>query len=154
LDIDALVERKGDAAHGKEIYSTYCVACHVSGKEGVEFGPALSDIGNKLSKQFLYSSIIYPSAGINFGYEGYNVKMNDGSSATGYILSRTEDAVTLKMMGGTQKEIPLADIENLEAMDKSLMTEGLANVMSEDDLVDLIEYLGTLKIDEEILALN
>ncbi len=154
LDIDALVEREGDAAHGKEIYSTYCVACHVSGKEGVEFGPALSDIGNKLSKQFLYSSIIYPSAGINFGYEGYNVKMNDGSSVTGYILSRTEDAVTLKMMGGSQKEIPLADIENLEPMDKSLMTEGLANVMSEDDLVDLIEYLGTLKVDEEVLALN
>ncbi len=154
LDIDALVERKGDAAHGKEIYSTYCVACHVSGKEGVEFGPALSDIGNKLSKQFLYSSIIYPSAGINFGYEGYNVKMNDGSSATGYVLSRTEDVLTLKMMGGTQKEIPLADIENLEAMDKSLMTEGLAKVMSEEDLVDLIEYLGTLKVDEEVLALN
>lgn len=154
LDIDALVERKGDAAHGKEIYSTYCVACHVSGKEGVEFGPALSDIGNKLSKQFLYSSIIYPSAGINFGYEGYNVKMNDGSSATGYILSRTEDVLTLKIMGGTQKEIPLADIENLQAMDKSLMTEGLAKVMSEEDLVDLIEYLGTLKVDEEVLALN
>ncbi|HZJ20998.1 MAG TPA: c-type cytochrome, partial [Pricia sp.] len=154
LDIDALVERKGDAAHGKEIYSTYCVACHVSGKEGVEFGPALSDIGNKLSKQFLYSSIIYPSAGINFGYEGYNVKMNDGSSVTGYILSRTEDVLTLKMMGGTQKEILSADIENLEAMDKSLMTEGLAKVMSEEDLVDLIEYLGTLKVDEEVLALN
>ncbi len=154
LDIDALVERKGDAAHGKEIYSTYCVACHVSGNEGVEFGPALSDIGNKLSKQFLYSSIIYPSAGINFGYEGYNVKMNDGSSVTGYILSRTEDALTLKMIGGTHKEIQLGDIENLEAMDKSLMTEGLATVMSKDDLVDLIEYLGTLKVDVEILALN
>ncbi len=154
LDIDALVERKGDAVQGKEIYSTFCIACHVSGSEGVEFGPALSDIGNKLSKQFLYSSIIYPSAGINFGYEGYNVKMTDGSSATGYILSRTEDAITLNMMGGTQKEIQLADIENLEAMDKSLMTEGLAKVMSEDDLVDLIAYLETLKVDEEVLALN
>ena len=154
LDIDALVERKGNAAHGKEIFSIYCVACHVAGNEGVEFGPALSDIGNKLSKQFLYSSIIYPSAGINFGYEGYTVKMKDGSSATGYILSRTEDVVTLKMMGGTQKEIPLADIENLEAMDISLMTEGLAKVMSEVDLVDLIEYLGTLKVDEEVLALK
>ena len=112
LNIDSLVQRTGDAAHGKKVFSTYCSACHVAGQNGVEFGPALSDIGNKLSKQFLYSSIIYPSAGINFGYEGYNVKMKDGSAATGYILSRTEDKLTLKMMGGTQKEIPLADIEN------------------------------------------
>lgn len=149
LDIDALVERKGDAVHGKEIYATYCIACHVAGNGGVEFGPALSDIGTKLSKQFLYSSIIYPSAGINFGYEGYSVTMNDGSAVTGYILSRTEDALTLRMMGRTQKEIPLAEIEKLEAMDKSLMTEGLSKVMSEDDMVDLIEYLGTLKVDEE-----
>ncbi|KKL68183.1 hypothetical protein LCGC14_2127540, partial [marine sediment metagenome] len=152
LDIEALVERTGDAGHGKEIFSTYCVSCHVAGKEGVEFGPALSDIGNKLSKQFLYSSIIYPSAGINFGYEGYKVIMNDGKMANGYILSRTEDAITLKMMGGTQKEIPLSEIQKLEAMDTSLMTEGLSKVMSEDDLVDLIEYLKSLKVDEEIIA--
>ena len=154
LDIDALVERTGDADHGKEIFSTYCVSCHVAGKEGVEFGPALSDIGNKLSKQFLYSSIIYPSAGINFGYEGYKVTMNNGKIANGFILSRTEDAITLKMMGGMQKEIPLSEIEKLEAMETSLMTEGLSNIIPEDDLVDLIEYLTSLKVEEEILASN
>lgn len=154
LNIDALVQLSGDAGHGEEIYGSYCSSCHVAGQEGVEFGPALSDIGNKLSKQFLYSSIIYPSAGINFGYEGYTLRMKDGSRVIGYILSRTEDELTLQMMGGMQKDIPLADIEDLEAMDKSLMTEGLAQVMSKEDLVDLVEYLTTLKIDEEIIASN
>ncbi|HET8736696.1 MAG TPA: c-type cytochrome, partial [Pricia sp.] len=154
LNIDALVQRTGNIAQGAKIYATYCSSCHVAGTTGMEFGPALSDIGNKLSKQFLYSSIIYPSAGINFGYEGYSVKMKDGSTATGYILSRSEDVLTLKMMGGTQKEIPLAEIENLEAMDTSLMTEGLAKIMSKDDLIDLVEYLGTLKIDQDRVASN
>ena len=154
LNVDALVERAGDAVHGKELYSTYCSACHMAGSTGVEFGPALSDIGNKLSKQFLYSNIIYPSAGISFGYEGYSLKMKDGTTYTGYVLSRTEDELTLKMMGGTQKEIELADIETQEAMEKSLMTEGLHKVMSEEDLVDLVEYLGTLKVEEEVVALN
>jgi len=154
LDVDALVDRAGDIAHGEELYATYCSSCHVAGATGVEFGPGLSDIGNKLSKQFLYSNIIYPSAGISFGYEGYTIEMKDSRTYTGYILSRTEDELTLKMMGGTQKEIELANIANQEAMEKSLMTEGLHKVMSEEDLVDLVEYLTTLKVEEEVIALN
>ncbi len=154
LDIAALVEKTGNADHGKEIYGTYCSSCHVAGDTGTEFGPALSDIGNKLSKQFMYSSIIYPSAGINFGYEGYTLKMKDGTTYTGYILSHTEDEITIKMMGGTQKDLALADIASQEAMERSLMTEGLHKVMSEDDLVDLVAYLETLKVEEENTADN
>ena len=154
LDVKALVELSGDVAHGKTLYETYCSSCHVAGSAGTEFGPGLSDIGNKLSKQFLYSNIIYPSAGISFGYEGYTIKMKDGTTYVGYVLSQTEDELTLKMMGGTQKEIELADIETQEAMEKSLMTEGLHKIMSKEDLVDLVEYLGTLKIEEEVVALK
>ncbi|MCK5443681.1 MAG: PQQ-dependent sugar dehydrogenase [Maribacter sp.] len=154
INIDALVERSGDILSGGEIYKMYCSSCHVVGDMGVEFGPALTDIGNKLSKQFLYSNIIYPSAGINFGYEGYTVDMKDGKTYTGYVLSRTEDELTLKMMGNTQITINRSDMEQIKAMDQSLMTQGLHKVMSEDDLIDLVEYLGTLKVDEKEVASN
>ncbi len=147
LDIDALVERTGNSDKGKEIYSMYCSACHVAGDSGIEFGPSLSDIGNKLSKNFLYSNIIDPSAGISFGYEGYTLAMKDGKTYTGYILSRTEDELTLKMMGGTQIAVNLNDIDKLTAMEKSLMTEGLHKVMNEEEMVDLVAYLGTLKTE-------
>lgn len=149
IEVAVLVERSGNVDHGKEIYKAYCSSCHIAGKDGVEFGPSLSDIGNKLSKNFLYSNIIDPSAGISFGFEGYTVKMKDGKTYTGYILSNMENQFTLKMMGGGQIEIDRANIVKLEAMEKSLMTEGLHNVMNEDELVDLIEYLGTLKIERE-----
>ena len=149
LDISKLVERKGNATHGKEVYATYCSSCHMAAGTGIEFGPELSDIGNKLSKQFLYSNIIYPSAGINFGFEGYSFKMKDGKTYTGYILSRTEDEITIKMMGGTQKILELQDISEQDALEQSLMTEGLANIMPEEDLVDLVAYLETLKVTTE-----
>jgi len=35
-----------------------------------------------------------------------------------------------------------------------LMTEGLHKVMSEEDMVDLVEYLRTLKVEEEVVGLN
>ena len=149
LDISKLVERRGNASHGREVYSTYCSSCHMAAGNGIEFGPELSDIGNKLSKQFLYSNIIYPSAGINFGFEGYSFRMNDGKTYTGYILSRTEDEITIKMMGGTQKTLELQDISEQESLEQSLMTEGLAHIMPEEDLVDLVAYLETLKVARE-----
>ncbi|MCK0189515.1 PVC-type heme-binding CxxCH protein [Arenibacter sp. F20364] len=149
LDIAKLVERSGNATDGKKIYTTYCSSCHLAAGSGIDFGPELSDIGNKLSKQFLYSNIIYPSAGINFGFEGYSLKMKDGKTYTGYILSRTEDEITIKMMGGTQKTLELQDITEQQALEQSLMTPGLANIMPEADLVDLVAYLETLKVVTE-----
>ncbi|SMG40902.1 PVC-type heme-binding CxxCH protein [Arenibacter troitsensis] len=148
IDILALEQKEGDADTGKLVYNTYCASCHVADGAGIDFGPGLSDIGNKLSKSFLYSSIVYPSAGINFGYEGYNIKLKDGSALMGYIIGRSENTITLKMMGASIKEISLKDIENMEEMDKSLMPEGLDRVMEEKDLINLVAYLETLKIQE------
>src|SRR5690606_19203003 len=64
-----LIELEGDPIAGKSIYATFCASCHIADGAGTDFGPGLSDIGNKLSRSFLYSSIIYPNVGINFGYE-------------------------------------------------------------------------------------
>ncbi|MCG2461245.1 PQQ-dependent sugar dehydrogenase [Flavobacteriaceae bacterium F89] len=145
-DIAALEKIDGDPNAGKAVFTTYCATCHVVDGNGTDFGPGLSDIGSKLSRSFMYSSIVYPSAGINFGYEGYNVKLKDGDVLMGYILGKTEDEITLKMMGATTKAIPRKDIQSLEAMDKSLMPEGLDKVMKQQQLVDLVAYLETLKV--------
>src|SRR5690606_36914442 len=145
--ITDLMEREGDPKTGKSAYTTYCVTCHIADGEGIAFGPGLSDIGNILSRSFLYSSIIYPNAGTNFGYEGYTIQLRDGSLFSGYILSESEDEVTLKMMGATLKRIPKKDIDNMEAMDSSLMPEGLDRIMKEQELVDLVAYLETLRME-------
>ena len=91
----------------------------------------------------MYSSIIYSSAGINFVYEGFIVRLKDGS---GYILNQSEDAVSIKMMGATVKDISMTEIESIEPMKNSLMTEGLHQVMKEQELVDVIAYLENLKV--------
>jgi len=147
-DIAALEKLEGDSEGGRSVYVTFCASCHLAADVGIDFGPSLSDIGNKLSKSFLFSSIIYPSAGINFGFEGYKLKLKDGSTLMGYILGRTENKITIKMMGATIKEIPLKDVEDMKAIEKSLMPEGFDKVMEEQELVDLVAYLETLKVKE------
>jgi len=50
------------------------------------------------------------------------------------------------MMEGPKKYwIGKDNLLNKKLMDQSLMTQGLAPNMSEEDLVDLVEYLGTLE---------
>jgi putative membrane-bound dehydrogenase-like protein len=146
LDMALLLEKTGDVTEGKKVFATYCSVCHKIGQVGFDFGPGLADIGNKLSRESMYSSIIYPSAGINFGYEGFIVRLKDGSEVSGYILNQSEDAVSIKMMGATVKDISMTEIESMEPMKNSLMTEGLHQVMKEQELVDVVAYLENLKV--------
>lgn len=143
--IKELAQREGDAAAGKEVYSTYCSSCHKIGDEGINFGPDLSTIGAKLAKDAILSSIIYPSAGINFGYEGYTVTLKDGNFLNGYITSRTDVELTLQLMGGLSRSFPMDDIASLDPMEESLMTARLHEVMEEEDLVNLTTFLAGLE---------
>lgn len=143
--IGQLVAIKGDAQTGKAIFTRTCSACHQVNGEGIDFGPKLSEIGSKLSKEAQYLSILQPDAGISFGYEGYVVKLKDGSSLTGIIASQTEDEVDIRMPGGTGNRLSRKDIVSIQKMATSLMPSGLQQTMSEKELVDLVEYLNSLK---------
>lgn len=143
--INELAAMEGDLAAGKEVYSTYCSSCHKIGEEGINFGPDLSAIGGKLAKTAILTSIIYPSAGINFGYEGYKITLKDGNFLNGYISSETDAELTLQIMGGISRTFKKDDIASAEPMEESLMTARLHEVMEQQELVDLVSYLASLE---------
>jgi putative membrane-bound dehydrogenase-like protein len=143
--VETLLAQKGNIANGKEVYDAHCANCHQINGQGVDFGPDLSTIGAKLAKQALYTSILYPSAGINFGYEGFVVKLRDNTMLNGIITSDTPTQVTLKMIGGMSVTYDKSRIASISPMEESLMTANLQAVMSERELVNLVEYLASLK---------
>src|SRR5690606_838830 len=69
--VSELAARTGDPLKGKTVFVNYCSACHQVRGDGADFGPKLSEIGDKLPKEAQYLALYYPSAGISFGYEGY-----------------------------------------------------------------------------------
>jgi len=145
IDIAKLAKRKGDPAKGKIAYQKLCVACHVAENIGIDYGPALTEIGDKLPKTELYTSIIDPSAGVSFNYEGWIFQLKDGTSAAGIIHSETDNNVTLRMPGGLRQTYPKSKIQSREKMKTSLMPPGLHLALQEQELIDLIEYLASLK---------
>ena len=141
-EISALTANAGE---GKNIFTTICATCHQVNNIGYDFGPKLSEIGSKLPKESLLESIVNPSAGIGFGYEGWELKMKDGSILSGIIASKTETDIDLKFPGGGMKQIKTADVKTLTQMKQSMMTEGLFENLSSQDMANLLEYLAGLK---------
>ncbi len=142
--IAQLIEKEGVAENGKTVFANACSNCHQINGAGVKFGPDLSEIGSKLSKQALYTSILYPDQGISFGFEGYRFKMKDGSEAFGMIVSETEGKVELQYMS-TQQTLNPANIVSRSKQETSLMPSNLQTLMTEQELVDLVAYLQTLR---------
>jgi putative heme-binding domain-containing protein len=143
-----LVKRKGDRVRGEKVFNSPtagCAACHQVKGQGIDFGPNLTEIGSKLAREALYESILDPSAGISFGYEAWNVELKSGDELYGLIVSDTPQEVAVKTVGGIVTKCQPPEIVRREKSKLSIMPAGLQQNMSTQDLVDLIEYLASLK---------
>ncbi len=140
-----LLAMNGDAARGVSVFKNNCSICHQVNGEGMDFGPKLSEIGSKLPKEGQYLAILHPDAGISFGFEGWEVKFKDGSSMTGIVSSKTETDLQMKFPGGVVQNYKMADVISMKQIDSSMMPSGLQESMSTQELVDLVDYLASLK---------
>jgi putative heme-binding domain-containing protein len=142
--ISTLIKLTGNPINGAKMFAQNCAVCHQVNDEGMDFGPKLSQIGAKFPKEGQYLSILHPDAGISFGYEGYEVKMKDGSTIAGIIASKTETDLKMKFAGGTVQDYKIADVKSMKKLENSMMTPVYEN-LSQEELVDVVEYLMTLK---------
>jgi putative membrane-bound dehydrogenase-like protein len=141
--IELLLAAKPDASKGKAVFQKAgCIACHIVQGEGFDFGPELSDIGNKLSSEQLFEAILKPNQNISLGYEGVNVALKDGPQLIGFVTSESKTILSLRIPGGLRKDVPKADIKTRTAMNASLMPAGLEAVISPQELVDLVGWLS------------
>jgi putative heme-binding domain-containing protein len=143
--IGRLVDLKGDAKAGARVYRRLegpnCIGCHPIGDEGKQVGPPLTTIGNKLSKEQMFESILTPSASILMSYENWAVRTKDGDVKTGIKVEDTDDHITLKDSSGEFIDIPLTKIAEKKQLKLSIMPEDITKSMTVQELVDVVEYL-------------
>ncbi len=134
---------KGDATKGKVIFQNVCSVCHSNGTSGADFGPSLASIGKKLTKEGLYNAIVYPSQGINLGYETSLITLADGSTLKAIVTSKTSDAYLVKVLGEQeQRRYPLNQVKSVEVLEKESFMPPFP--LPEKDMLDLISYLSGL----------
>ncbi len=146
--IPELAKISGDVAQGRAVFErpeSSCITCHRIGKLGVDVAPPLDAIGAKLTKEQLLDSIINPNASLSMGFETTQLALKDGGTGFGIVRSETADELILALPGGTTQKFRKADVTKREKLTTSLMPNGLSQVLSQAELVNLVEYLSSLK---------
>ena len=143
-DVASLVKQVGIIKNGEVVYNQFCAICHKAGSIGMDFGPNLTEIGSKLPKSELYLAVLKPNDGISFDYEGWTVFTKDGLVFNG-ILSESDNEFTIRMIGGVVQIIEKKRVLKKEKMNISLMPMGLHLGMTRQQLINLVEFLTSLK---------
>jgi putative membrane-bound dehydrogenase-like protein len=138
-------DAKAGAAVFKNVQGANCVKCHQVGDVGQMIGPPLNVVGVKLTKPQLYEAILYPSAQILMEYETWVVRTKSSDVWSGLKVEDTPDHITIKDTDAKYHDVPKDQIDKLVKQTISLMPEGLNEAMTKQDLVNLVEYLSSLK---------
>jgi hypothetical protein len=139
-ELSSVIKRTGNAAAGKEVFKKHCTKCHVHSGEGTRIGPDLTGVAVH-PKEELLVNIIDPSRSVEGNFRTYAVVTNDGRVLNGLLASESKTAIELFDSEGKKQAIQRDDIEELVASTKSLMPEGFEKQISQDDLVNLLEFL-------------
>lgn len=135
----------GDVAKGQASFAPLCGICHQVNGTGIDFGPNLSDIGSRKTKENIIESILDPNKVLEPGFESVLIKTESDETAMGMIAGETDTEVTIKAMGGVKTTFKKADIVSRTKQPMSLMPVGLYRAMTTEDLVNVVEYLAAQK---------
>ena len=143
----AVIKRKGDISSGKAVFEKHCSSCHSLEPNSASIGPDLSSIGKKFDRQRLLDAIIFPDAGIVFGYEAWTINLTDGRSFFGFLIADGPETVTIKDLTGNNHVLKASLIGSRTRQEKSLMPSPASLGLSEQDLADVSAYLMRLPSD-------
>jgi putative heme-binding domain-containing protein len=134
----------GNKDNGKQVFRRVCIACHKVYNEGANLGPDMSGVGKRLDSYKLVESIIDPNAAVDDKYLSTLVVTADGRSISGLLVSESPEEVVI-FDGKEQKRIAVSEIDERMKLKQSSMPEGLAATLSPNELLDVVEFLRSLK---------
>lgn len=133
----------GDVARGEKIFRKNCLNCHRYKNTGFDVGPNLATVQNRTAGQLLVN-ILDPSREVSPNFLEYTVLSTDGRIVSGMIAAENANSITLRQPEGIETTIERGDIEEFRSSGKSLMPEGMEEVISPAEMADLIGYLLSL----------
>lgn len=132
----------GDLEKGRLLFygKAICWTCHKVGDEGGTLGPDLTSIQRDRSAHDLLEAVVYPGASFVREYETYRIKTKLGEH-TGIIQEQLPDAIILGTTPQTSVRIPRNEIVSTEILDVSMMPQGLDQLLSSQEIADLMAFI-------------
>jgi len=139
----------GDPAAGRALFADSagpagCVQCHTVTGAGGQVGPDLTDVAATQTLEYIFESIMNPSAAIAAGgYEPIQLRLNDGTVLSGVIKAEDDASLTLLDKEGTSTVVQKSQIERQLRYPEipSLMPGNFGELLTVKQVADLIAFL-------------
>jgi putative membrane-bound dehydrogenase-like protein len=142
----ARVEGPADADTGRRVFFhpklAGCFRCHRTEGRGQDVGPDLSTVGRN-ERRHILESILQPSNLVAPHYQAWQIETADGKVRTGMLVRTVLDEYTYLDARGELFKVSTRDIVESRPSPTSIMPSGLADLMTDQDLRDLLAYLGS-----------
>jgi len=129
---------------GKAAYeATQCAKCHRFAGDGASTGPDITGVGSRFSPLYLLESFLLPSKVVSDQYRNSIVLTDEGNVLTGRIVEEDDKVIRMRTNPFAMQltEIPKDSIEEQQFSTVSEMPNGLVNVLTKEEILDLIAYL-------------
>jgi uncharacterized protein len=134
------VEKPGDVARGRALYTAACAVCHKFGDIAAvaDIGPPLTGMGAH-GRAELLEHIVDPNREVDPSFWQWNITTRRGETLVGTIVSENAASVILRHQGG-DVEVKKEDIARRENTRRSIMPEGL-EALGAEALRDLLAFM-------------
>lgn len=131
--------KRGQAALTK----ANCLKCHQIDNRGGRIGPDLSRVGGRFDARALLESIIEPSKVIDEKYRQTSYALKSGKVVTGRPVgvNARELVIETDPITSASQTVNRDEIEQSVISSVSPMPPGLVNVLTKEEIIDLIAYL-------------
>jgi putative heme-binding domain-containing protein len=130
----------GDASRGRAVFAKTCQQCHTLFDAGGKVGPDLTG-SNRSDLGYILENMVDPNAVIPNDYRTSTIELKDDRVITGIIKQQDANALTI-VTANEQLVIPRNEIVKIQDSNVSMMPEGLLANLTDQEVRDLIYYLG------------
>ncbi len=139
----------GDPMRGLQLFRSSklaCSGCHRLGYVGGEIGPNLTQIGSSRTRSALLEAILFPNARLEQSYQPTKVMTHDGQVYNG-LITRHLSPTQFEMQLSADKAVVLStdDVAEQQTSQVSIMPSGLAELLTPQELSDLMAILEAAK---------
>jgi putative membrane-bound dehydrogenase-like protein len=135
---------EANAAKGEIVFQKSCGSCHKMYGNGGNIGPELTG-SNRANLDYFLFNVLNPSGEIQDDYKLVVITTRDGRTYSGNVIAENDRQVSMRIVGKEVSKINKSDIQSREVMPTSLMPVGILETIQENEVLDLVKYMQTMK---------
>ena len=129
-----------------------CDQCHRINGHGINLGPELTKVRERFRGSKLLTQILDPSVEQSQAFRTYHFTMDDGRTVSGIVQAENDTNVYVVpnlLQPDRIVTIPKKEVESRDASNVSSMPAGLLDVLSRQEILDLLGFLEAGGIEHD-----